>query len=175
VVRATGIKEVMAGFSAGFNTGSEFDGFLFATIGVDRSGMSVTVLSAMARSDLDPWQEAARLAELPGATAVESLTSSLGASPDWAWAHPEARAVATRLIALLPRRVTINVGSNQATPGLAALMKSRPWWIYVAFMSFMLGSQLIVSARMASPAVDPSHASAGNTVSPPLPPANPGQ
>lgn len=165
----------MAAFSAGFKLGSEFDGFLFASIGVDGNGMPVTVLSGMARSDLDPWQEAAKLAALPGATAVESLTSLLGALPDWTWTHPEARAVATRLIALLPRRVTISVGSNQAPPRLDALMKSRPWWIYVAFMSFMLGSQLIVANRMASPAIAPAQASPGSTVSPPLPPTSPGQ
>jgi hypothetical protein len=45
--------------------GSEFNDFLFAPIGEDRNGMLVSVLSGLARSDVDPWQEATRLAELP--------------------------------------------------------------------------------------------------------------
>jgi hypothetical protein len=46
--------------------GSEFDNFLFASIGESRNGMLLSVLSALARLDLDPWQEAAELARLPG-------------------------------------------------------------------------------------------------------------
>jgi hypothetical protein len=38
--------------------GSEFDDFLFAPIGEDRNGMLLSVLSALARLDIDPWQEA---------------------------------------------------------------------------------------------------------------------
>ena len=44
--------------------GSEFDDFLFAPIGEERNGMPLSVVSALARSDLDPWQEAAQLARL---------------------------------------------------------------------------------------------------------------
>ena len=46
--------------------GSEFNDFLFAPIGEDRNGMSVSVLSGLARTDVDPWKEAASLAQLPG-------------------------------------------------------------------------------------------------------------
>jgi hypothetical protein len=57
--------------------GSEF---LFAPIGEDRDGMLVSVLSGLARSDVDPWQEAARLAELPEETATQRLASLIGGS-----------------------------------------------------------------------------------------------
>ena len=43
--------------------GSEFDDFLYAPIGEDRNGMLLSVLSALARLDIDPWQEAAKLAD----------------------------------------------------------------------------------------------------------------
>jgi hypothetical protein len=46
--------------------GSEFNDFLFAPIGEYRNGMLVSVLSGLTRSDVDPWQEAARLAEFVG-------------------------------------------------------------------------------------------------------------
>ena len=55
--------------------GSEFDDFLFAPIGEDRNGMLLSVLSALARLDVDPWQEAAQLAGLPGETATQRLAS----------------------------------------------------------------------------------------------------
>ena len=53
--------------------GAEFNDFLFAPIGEDRNGMLVSVLSGLARLDVDPWQEAADLAQLPGETATQRL------------------------------------------------------------------------------------------------------
>ena len=62
--------------------GSEFNDFLFAPIGEDRNGMLVSVLSGLARSDVDPWQEAAKLAQLPGEAATKELAALIGALPD---------------------------------------------------------------------------------------------
>jgi len=45
--------------------GAEFDDFLFAIIGDDRNGMQLSVVSVLARMDLDPWHEAATLAASP--------------------------------------------------------------------------------------------------------------
>ena len=42
----------------------EFEHFLYASVGEDRQGSTVTVLSALARLNLDPWTEAADLAAL---------------------------------------------------------------------------------------------------------------
>jgi hypothetical protein len=36
---------------------AEFNDFLFAPIGEDSNGMLVSVLSGLARLDVDPWQE----------------------------------------------------------------------------------------------------------------------
>ena len=38
--------------------GREFDKFLYASVGNDNDGMPLTVLSALARMDVDPWEEA---------------------------------------------------------------------------------------------------------------------
>jgi hypothetical protein len=38
--------------------GPEFDEFLRASIGEDRNGTGLSVLSAFARLNVDPWQEA---------------------------------------------------------------------------------------------------------------------
>ena len=48
----------------------EFDDFLYAAIGADRNEMPLTVLSALSRLDVDPWEEAAELSELPQDTAA---------------------------------------------------------------------------------------------------------
>ena len=58
----------------------EFDDFLFSSIGEDSNGMLLSVVSALARLDVDPWQEAANLAQLPGTTAARRL-ASLTTSP----------------------------------------------------------------------------------------------
>lgn len=48
----------MSGYSL---PNSEFNAFVFAPIGEERNGMLLSVMSALARRDIDPWQEAARL------------------------------------------------------------------------------------------------------------------
>ena len=57
--------------------GSEFDNFLFAPIAEEGNGMMLSVISALARLNLDPWQEANNLAGLPGETATKRLASLL--------------------------------------------------------------------------------------------------
>jgi hypothetical protein len=47
---------------------SEFNDFLFAPIGEEGNEMLLSVLSALARLGVDPWQEAARLSQLPKET-----------------------------------------------------------------------------------------------------------
>jgi hypothetical protein len=48
---------------------SDLNAFLYAAVGREASGMTLTVLSTLARVEIDPWQEAGRLADLPAAVA----------------------------------------------------------------------------------------------------------
>jgi hypothetical protein len=57
--------------------GSEFNVFLFARVCEDRNDTPLSMLSALARLDLDPWQEAAELAQLPRESATRRLASSI--------------------------------------------------------------------------------------------------
>ena len=59
--------------------GSEFDEFLGASIGEDRNGMGLTILSARARLDVDPWEEATSLARMPRNAAVVRLKALIDA------------------------------------------------------------------------------------------------
>ena len=53
--------------------GREFDNFLFASIDDDRNGPLLSVVSALARLEVDPWIEAASLARMPREQAKRRL------------------------------------------------------------------------------------------------------
>lgn len=84
--------------------GPEFDPFLCAFIGADPNGKLLSVLSAFARTDIDPWQEAAYLARMPRESATTRLSEFIAALPDTPCANVPARTIAGQLIALLPAR-----------------------------------------------------------------------
>ncbi len=83
---------------------SEFNEFLFAPIGEEGNDTLLTVLSALARLGLDPWQESARLALLSREKATQSLASMIANLPNGRWAQSDVRAIAARLVALLPKK-----------------------------------------------------------------------
>ena len=64
--------------------------------------MTLSVLSVLARQDVDPWQEAARLAQLSRDQAINSLASKIWKSNSERWSPSEASMLAVRLIELLP-------------------------------------------------------------------------
>jgi hypothetical protein len=90
----------MARGTSGSALGSQFDDFLFASVRDDRNG-PLSVLSALARLDVDPWQMAATLAQLPRAAAVQRLASLFAGLPD---GLENRDAVAARLVAFLPNQ-----------------------------------------------------------------------
>jgi hypothetical protein len=81
----------------------EFSDFLYAPIGSERNGMTLSLLSALARLNVDPWEEAAGLSQLPKHTASQKLASLIARLPPGAWAQADCSAIADRLIELLPR------------------------------------------------------------------------
>lgn len=81
--------------------GSRYDAFLFASLCQDDE-LPLSVLSVLARQDLDPWQEADRLAQLSREQAINSLASRIWKSNSKRWSPPEAGILAIRLIQLLP-------------------------------------------------------------------------
>jgi hypothetical protein len=154
---------------------SEFDDFLFAPIGEERNGMLLTVLSALARQNIDPWQEAAELARLPGETATQRLTSLIGSLPDEPSTHRDPGTIAARLIELLPRRSSFNIRSGKTLLDVAAPNSSsviHMILINVTFAVFVLGAQWIGASRQPPAQVDDAHPPASSTVSPKMPPSN---
>ncbi|SNT41774.1 hypothetical protein [Tropicimonas sediminicola] len=86
--------------------GTDFDRFLYASVGEDRAGSSVTVVSALARLGLDPWKEAAKLSSLGRDAACARLGRSLSGFKDVPSLALEHAAVAATLTSLLPNRLS---------------------------------------------------------------------
>ncbi|MGA7823334.1 MAG: PRC-barrel domain-containing protein [Steroidobacteraceae bacterium] len=155
--------------------GSEFDAFLFAPIGEDRNGLPLSIVSLLARMDLDPWQEAARLASLPMEAAAQKLASLLLPVP--CLKPADAPTMATRLIALLPRRTDragralgmVRVGDRVQPRILTNAILFAIWLIW------LLGMMSLTARHDAPAQADIAHALAPPTTSaqtPPTPSAN---
>lgn len=94
--------------------------------------MPLSVLSALTRLGIDPWQEAGRLARLPRDTAVQALLPTIACASDTGEVtDEEARRTATRLVALLPparARGTVRTGGLGARPGAGWIAR---WLVYL--------------------------------------------
>ena len=159
--------------------GSEFDDFLFAPIGEDRNDTPLSVLSALARLDIDPWQEAAELARLPQETATQRLASSIAALPDGPSALLEPETISTRLIALLPSRTSSKTPSRETLLSVGAATNPRAVipmiFIYVIITIFVKSAEWIAASRQTPAQVDNAQAPASSAVFPRLPPPDSGQ
>jgi hypothetical protein len=93
--------------------------------------MRLSVLSALARINVDPWEEAARLAAMPQAIAVATLVSALKLVAVTSWNASETEVIAARLVQLLP------YGSEQgpiaSTTARIGAQPTRFWWVWVGF------------------------------------------
>ena len=103
--------------------------------------MLLSVLSALARLDLDPWREAAELARMPKQTAKQRLTSLIETLPDGPPTRPEPETISTRLIALLPRGASSSIASSETFLGADAALNSR------ALICALYGAEDILRVR----------------------------
>lgn len=82
---------------------AEFDDFLYAPIGADNNGSPLSVLSALARLNLDPWRVAAELSGMSKDLSAARLEKLIDRLPRGQWGEASSGTIADRLIALLPR------------------------------------------------------------------------
>lgn len=109
---------------------SEFNEFLFALVGEEKSGQPLTVLSALARLGLDPWEEAARLAAMSKDAATSALTSAIADLPEGNWRASDSRSIASRLVDWLPARGRRAGDSPQSRDGSHPPSKpGAPKWL----------------------------------------------
>jgi hypothetical protein len=122
---------------------SEFDNFLFAQIGDETNGMPLTVLSALARRDVDPWEEAAALARMPREAAADRMAILISALPEGASGRRDPSAIAARLVRLLPRENNREDASRATLAGRGATAKLRVV-VFVVLMAFLLSAQFFM-------------------------------
>lgn len=128
---------------------SNLSAFLFADIGVERNGMALSVISALAREGLDPWREAERLAKEPRTVARDGLARLIAAMPASVWSLPDATAIASRLVALLPVQ---NASTGDPLPAMwfSHWLTANAWqsvpWLIVALLTIALLAGLAVAA-----------------------------
>jgi hypothetical protein len=142
----------------------EFDDFLFASIGADRNEMPLTVLSALSRLDVDPWKEAAELSELSKDAGTQRLASLIARLPVELWAQTDAKAIADRLIELLPDRSRSSVQSGKKAQGLQQMTGSP---VVLICAALALVALIIATSRERSTRSDETDAPAYSRASPP--------
>ena len=85
----------------------DFEQFLGAAVGDDGQGTPVSVLSMLARLDVDPWDEAATLATMNNDPAVKRLEGLMLRFHDVTLAAPDRNKIARTLLAALPHRAKL--------------------------------------------------------------------
>ncbi len=106
---------------------SRLDAFLYADVGTELNGSTLTILSILARLGRDPWAEAARWAKLPKAAVIDSLAQSIAQMPLAPSALAETRATAARLILLLPSKTQ----SRRQNTNAVADSSAAPGWLFI--------------------------------------------
>ncbi|HWJ18047.1 MAG TPA: hypothetical protein VNR65_04880 [Geobacterales bacterium] len=114
----------------------QFDDFLFARIDEGSNPTPLSVLSMLARLDIDPWEEAAKLARLPRAAAARRLVDFIAATPGAPSAYLNAKTVSDRLLNLLPSPALPR--QEQATRALKKVPFVWPAVIVVAILAISL-------------------------------------
>jgi hypothetical protein len=127
------------------------DPFLFAEVGREANGTPLTVLSALARADVDPWLEAERLAKMPTRAAGGRLRALISNSPGGRSILADDSDVAVdRLIALLPQGATER--SSQPRSTLRANAPAIDWRVAIYItLGLMIGIQLLSRNAMKPP------------------------
>ena len=119
-----------ANAGSAFLSRSELDEFLFAPVIDDANGMTVSVLSMLARAGVDPRSKAAELARMTAAKATEALIPFIGESLQGLVSCDDTETIAARLAALLPRRTNPVSTLSETKPGSTEL--TRPHSVGIA-------------------------------------------
>ena len=144
---------------------SAYNSFLFALICKEFNGAPLSVLSALARMNLDPWDEAARLGAMRQADATSSLSSMLNRIPGAGWKASAVDGIAAQLVQLLPDASAANSKTVSAAP---RTLPTRFWLILLTVAlaaSFLLPHrQAIDTAASTSNSAQTSATGDGGTV-----------
>ena len=144
---------------------TDFDAFLYAAIADDANGMPLTMVSALARRGVDPWDEAADIAAMSRDSATEKVSSLLSGVPHGPLPGADTATLAARLVELLhskPKKVTANAPLAPPTatsPRVVFALQSRrtKWAIYsLVALTVLFVGQWALSDRHAAASTDTS-------------------
>jgi hypothetical protein len=131
--------------------GRDFDRFLFASIGEDRHGQLLSVISVLARSDLDPWLEAVSLSRMSQGMATARLGGLIAALPDGPPSSRPVDAVAGELVALLPQTAKWapppKAAPPKAAPLLAVMTPNGRFGLGVVALALLMAFSLLFSTH----------------------------
>lgn len=119
----------------------DFERFVYADVAIEPNGMELSVLSALSRRGLDPWQEAQRLAQLPRLAAADGLAQVLRTVPTVQALRLDVKVVAERLVALLPAQRPVTAG--QFPSKLRATPLQVPRGLTLVMMAAIFASMLV--------------------------------
>lgn len=123
---------------------SKYDDFLFTLIYEGTDGAQLTVLSALARANVDPWEEAARVSAMTEADAQNALTVMIDRISECKWTPAEEAAIVSRLIRHLPERAgRIRTVIGSPTYNFRALVFISVWWSFAILISVISQQQRI--------------------------------
>jgi len=135
---------------------SGLDAFLYADVGTEPNGSTLTILSMIARLGRDPWAEAANWATLPRAGAIESLVHSIAQMPLVPSALVEARSTAARLVRLLPTTTPSSSQSGAATTEALSVPSWLPVTLLYCAMGFGMALNVFLTPRLSQAVVTPA-------------------
>jgi hypothetical protein len=168
------LEEVVNEVGSPASSTVDFERFVYADIAIEPNGMELSVLSALSRRGLDPWQEAQRLAQLPRLAAADGLAQILRAVPAVQSLRLDVKVTAERLVSLLPIRRAVTAGPFPSK--LSATPVQIPRGFTLVMMAAMFGGMLVplFMPKQAEP-VAPASWIADVPTAPVKPQAIPGQ
>lgn len=117
---------------------TDFEQFLYSSIGEDRNSNVVTVLSALARLNLDPWAETAALVSMDQGAARARLAQLLSQLRDVPTLKRSAGQVAQDLSLLLPDRQAPGPRLSKKAPAQGQPVTIIVIWSILALVLFMI-------------------------------------
>lgn len=119
---------------------SDLNDFLFASVGEEQNGVTLTVVSGLTRLGLDPWEEAARLTPLPKPMAAEGLAKLIARLPIRRAQSLDDLAISRRLVELLPAQTAPLRARSATWSG-----QKNHWWALILFASLALATAILAS------------------------------
>ena len=164
----------------------ELGAFLYADVGTELNGSTLTILSMLARLGKDPWTQAADWAEQPSTAAIDDLKQCIAQMPLAPTTLAKSREIATRLVQHLPvgTQLVTSAGESRVRQAAAKPKSQRVMMIWCGIAVWMLAnfilttklpgdsvSRLIAGTKSTAKATVPlqGHAPTALSVTPKLP------